>query len=135
MIDLRFNRKNTKTLLKGSAPLGDLRMSKLRLDWLLDQNKMVGCIYHRWWKADIVFYIVRKDNEYRLASLFDNCPNVYIIEDIEVFVNYLGIDELVTDAGEEVLIDAMEKIADLPATGIIQIADNKIYLFDVVVTL
>ena len=72
MVDLRFNRKNTRILLKGSAALGNYRLSLLRLDWLLEQDRMVGCICHRWFKDDIVFYIIKNDTEYRLVSLFDN---------------------------------------------------------------
>lgn len=135
MIDLRFNRKNTRILLKGSAALGDYRLSLLRLDWLLEQDRMVGCICRRWFKDDIVFYIIKNDTEYRLVSLFDNYPSIYIIEDIEAFIAYVGLDELVTEADEEEIKLAKEKIAELPPTGLIQIHMDKLYLYDIKVKL
>lgn len=135
MIDLRFNRKNTRILLKGSAALGDYRLSPLRLDWLLEQDRMVGCICRRWFKDDIVFYIIKNDTEYRLVSLFDNCPSIYIIEDIEAFIAYVGLDELVTEADEEEIKLAKDKIAELPPTGLIQIHMDKLYLYDIKVKL
>lgn len=152
MIDLRFNRKNTRLLLKGSAVLGDYRLSVLRLNWLLDQDKMVGCIYRRnivfriinriigyifprLLKNDIAFYIIRNGNEYRLVSLFDNFPSIYIIDDIEAFVEMIGLDELVSDASEDEIILAKNKIAELPPTGVLQIHMDKLYLYDVKVKL
>lgn len=135
MIDLRFNRKNTRILLKGSAALGDHRLSLLRLDWLLEQDRTVGCICHRWFKNDIVFYIIKNDTEYRLVSLFDNYPSIYIIEDIEAFISYVGLDELVTEASEEEIKLAKDKITELPPTGLIQIHSDKLYLYDIKVKL
>lgn len=135
MIDLRFNRKNTRLLLKGSAALKGYRLSVLRLNWLLDQDKMVGCICPRWFRNDIAFYIIRNGNEYRLVSLFDNFPSIYIIDDIEAFVEMIGLDELVSDASEDEINLAKNKIAELPPTGVLQIHMDKLYLYDVKVQL
>ena len=135
MIDLRFNRKNTRLLLKGSAALKGYRLSVLRLNWLLDQDKMVGCICPRWFRNDIAFYIIRNGNEYRLVSLFDNFPSIYIIDDIEAFVEMIGLDELVSDASEDEIILAKNKIAELPPTGVLQVHMDKLYLYDVKVKL
>lgn len=135
MIDLRFNRKNTRLLLKGSEALKGYRLSVLRLNWLLDQDKMVGCICPRLFKSDIAFYVIKNGNEYRLVSLFDNFPSIYIIDDIEAFVKMIGLDELVTEASEEEVILAKNKIAELPPTGVLQIHMDKLYLYDVRVKL
>jgi hypothetical protein len=135
MIDLRFNRKHTRLLLKGSAALKGYRLSVLRLNWLLDQDKMVGCICPRLFRSDIAFYVIRNGNEYRLVSLFDNFPSIYIIDDIEAFVEMIGLDELVSDASEDEIILAKNKIAELPPTGVLQIHMNKLYLYDIKVKL
>ena len=135
MIDLRFNRKNTRLLLKGSAALKGYRLSVLRLNWLLDQDRMVGCICPRLFRDDIAFYVIRNGNEYRLVSLFDNFPSIYIIDDIEAFVEMIGLDELVTEASEEEVVLAKNKIAELPPTGVLQVHMDKLYLYDVKVQL
>ena len=135
MIDLRFNRKNTRLLLKGSEALKGYRLSVLRLNWLLDQDKMVGCICPRLFRSDIAFYVIKNGNEYRLVSLFDNFPSIYIIDDIEAFVEMIGLDELATEASEEEVVLAKNKIAELPPTGVLQIHMDKLYLYDVKVQL
>ena len=58
-------------------------------------------------------------NEYRLVSLFDNFPSIYIIDDIEAFVEMIGLDELVSELRREIIL-AKNKIAELPPTGVLQ---------------
>ena len=47
----------------------------------------------------------------------------------------IGLDELVTEASEEEVVLAKNKIAELPPTGVLQIHMDKLYLYDVKVQL
>jgi hypothetical protein len=47
----------------------------------------------------------------------------------------IGLDELVSDASEDEIILAKNKIAELPPTGVLQIHMDKLYLYDVKVQL
>ena len=132
MIDFRLNKHNTKMLLKASnqCPLPN-KMKKLRLDWLLEQNRLVGCLYERWPLQPVICHLVKDPEEgsYKIVSLFRNQPGAYLIEDIDTFLDFINVDELCTEdkIDTETILDNLSRCT---VTGLIKIKDDKIYLYD-----
>ena len=125
---LDFNKKRTKQLIKASRLATG--MTKLRLDWL-EENKHSACgaIYEPWFSSNVVFIVTSYNNDYKLLCSQDDDLSIYLIEDIEEFLNFVDIDELVcTD--KQVLTSALESVKPLPATGVAVIQNEKIFLYD-----
>ena len=117
----------TKQLLQCSNGLPTL--SKLRLDWLLDQkNKMYGCIYNKWFNH-ITFVITKAKDCYKLVCLNKSYPYVYYIMDIEKFLEMVGFDEITCD-DEKLMDEFILKLKDLPITGVIMSREDKLFLYD-----
>ena len=108
-----------------------LKMKKLRLDWLLEQNRLVGCLYERWPLQPVICHLVKDPEEgsYKIVSLFRNQPGAYLIEDIDAFLDFINVDELCTEdkIDTETILDNLSRCT---ATGLIKIKDDKIYLYD-----
>lgn len=129
MLDVRFNRKITKKLIKGMAPTKNMTLN--HLDWLLEEkNSLCGCIYTPLIGNRIVFLVVKDKDNYKLICGGDKLPHVYGIEDIEAFLKFISIDELIVDKKEEVIND-IKIVLDAPITGILVIDNDKLYLYDV----
>lgn len=129
MLDVRFNRKMTKKLIKGMAPTKNMTLN--HLDWLLEEkNSLCGCIYQPLIGKRIVFLVIKDKDNYKLVCGGDTLPRLYGIEDIEAFLKFISIDELVVDKKEEVVND-IKILLDAPITGIVIIDDNKLYLYDI----
>lgn len=125
---LDFNKKRTKTLIKASQSAEG--MTKLRLDWL-EQNKQSVCgnIYESWFSDNTVFVVTSYGNEYKLICSKRNELAIYLIEDIEEFLKFINIGELVSvDKGA--MKRALENVRPLPATGVVVIQNNKLFLYD-----
>lgn len=125
---LDFNKKRTKTLIKASQSAEG--MTKLRLDWL-EQNKQSVCgnIYESWFSDNTVFVVTSYGNEYKLICSKRNELAIYLIEDIEEFLKFINIGELVSvDKGA--MNRALENVRPLPATGVVIIQNNKLFLYD-----
>lgn len=125
---LDFNRKRTKTLIKASQSAEG--MTKLRLDWL-EQNKQSVCgnIYESWFSDNTVFVVTSYRNEYKLICSKRNELAIYLIEDIEEFLKFINIGELVSvDKGA--MNRALENVRPLPATGVVIIQNEKLFLYD-----
>lgn len=125
---LDFNKKRTKTLIKASQSAEG--MTKLRLDWL-EQNKQSVCgnIYESWFSDNTVFVVTSYGNEYKLICSKRNELAIYLIEDIEEFLKFINIGELVSvDKGA--MNRALENVRPLPATGVVVIQNNKLFLYD-----
>lgn len=125
---LDFNRKRTKALIKASRSAEG--MTKLRLDWL-EQNKQSVCgnIYESWFSDNTVFVVTSYGNEYKLICSKRNELAIYLIEDIEEFLKFINIGELISvDKGA--MNRALENVRPLPATGVVIIQNEKLFLYD-----
>lgn len=129
MVNVEMNKKHTKKLLKASDQLKNI--SKLRLDWLLDGDRICGCLgYNFFGRLKDIFLIQKIDDEdYRLIYDNGNGTNIYAILDIEQFLQTIGIEELICD-DTSIFADCMNKLAEYPPTGQIEIIDDKIFLLD-----
>ena len=125
---LDFNKKRTKTLIKASRSA--VGMTKLRLDWL-EQNRQSVCgnIYESWFSDNTVFVVTSYKNEYKLICSKRNELAIYLIEDIEEFLKFINIDELVS-VDRDAMIKALENVKPLPATGVAIIQNDKLFLYD-----
>lgn len=125
---LDFNKKRTKTLIKASRSAAG--MTRLRLDWL-EQNKQSVCgnIYESWFSDNTVFVVTSYKNEYKLICSKRNELAIYLIEDIEEFLKFINIDELVS-IDQDAMTKALENVKPLPATGVAIIQNDKLFLYD-----
>ena len=125
---LDFNKKRTKQLIKASKLASG--MTKLRLDWL-EENKHSACgtIYEPWFSSNVVFIVTSHGNDYKLLCSYNDELAIYLIEDIEEFLDFINIDELVC-SDRQTMIDALENVRPLPATGVVVIQNDKIFLYD-----
>lgn len=126
-MDLRFNRKNTKLLIKSCN--NNTTIDKRRLDFILEtKGSICGTINISLFKRTM-FLIEKQEERYRLITYVKGIPYLYLIQDIDMFLKYIAVDELVTE-NIKTFQDMMESIKDLPSTGIIVIDDDKIFLYD-----
>jgi hypothetical protein len=127
---LNFNRKRTKQLIKASSYADG--MTKCRLDWL-EENKQSVCgnIYESWFSGNTVFIVSGYENEYKLFCSRNDELSIYLIEDIEEFLKFINIGELMS-TNREAMVEALNNVKPLPATGVVVIQNNKIFLYDFV---
>lgn len=127
---LNFNKKITKQLIKASNKAEG--MTKCRLDWL-EENKQSICgnIYENWFSGNTVFIVSGFGNEYKLFCSRNDELSIYLIEDIEEFLKFIKIGELMS-TNKEAMVKALNNIKPLPATGIVVIQNDKIFLYDFV---
>lgn len=127
---LNFNKKRTKQLIKASQTADG--MSKYRLDWL-EENKQSVCgnIYESWFSGNTVFIVSSFDNEYKLFCSRNDELSIYLIEDIEEFLKFINIGELMS-TDREAMVKALNNVKSLPANGVVVIQNNKIFLYDFV---
>lgn len=125
--NLRFNKKLTKQLIK-AIPDEEEKVSLLHLKWNMDNgNNIYGLAIEGWLRSKI-FYLQRIDEDrFRLVS--SEGPGFYIIDDIEEFLQVVGVRRLeFTDDSE--IKQALEEAVVFPNTGIILIEDGKIFVYD-----
>ena len=127
---LNFNKKRTKQLIKASQTAEG--MSKCRLDWL-EENKQSVCgnIYESWFSGNTVFIVSSFGNEYKLFCSRNDELSIYLIEDIEEFLKFINIGELMS-TDRKAMIKALNNVKSLPANGVVVIQNNKIFLYDFV---
>jgi hypothetical protein len=127
---LNFNKKRTKQLIKASSYADG--MTKCRLDWL-EENKQSVCgnIYESWFSGNTVFIVSGYENEYKLFCSKNDELSIYLIEDIEEFLKFINIGELMS-TNKEAMVEALNNVKPLPATGVVVIQNNKIFLYDFV---
>jgi hypothetical protein len=75
---------------------------------------------------------MRDENEYRLFCDDGKRIYIYLIEDIEEFLDFINIEELYTTQQEAVRND-MKRIMELPSSGVILIQNKKLFLYDFVI--
>ena len=127
---LNFNKKRTKQLIKASQTVEG--MSKCRLDWL-EENKQSVCgnIYESWFSGNTVFIVSSFGNEYKLFCSRNDELSIYLIEDIEEFLKFINIGELMS-TDRKAMVKALNNVKSLPANGVVVIQNNKIFLYDFV---
>lgn len=127
---LNFNKKRTKQLIKASSHADG--MTKCRLDWL-EENKQSVCgnIYESWFSGNTVFIVSGYENEYKLFCSKNDELSIYLIEDIEEFLKFINIGELMS-TNKEAMVEALNNVKPLPATGVVVIQNNKLFLYDFV---
>lgn len=129
--NLRYNKRMTAKLLK-AAPKDDDRRGLLNIKWHLDNDKSIFGLFRLGWFKSDVFLLQKLDDLYRLVVPEKNgLCHFYIIDDIETFIDYLGIQELKIDNmnTDEVLTE-LELTKECPSTGIIVIDEERIYVYD-----
>ena len=127
---LNFNKKRTKQLIKASSYADG--MTKCRLDWLEENKRSVcGNIYESWFSGNTVFIVSGFENEYKLFCSRNDELSIYLIEDIEEFLKFINIGELMS-TNKEAMVAALDNVKPLPATGVVVIQNNKIFLYDFV---
>ena len=130
MPNLRYNKSLTRTLIK-SSPNEEDKITLASIKWNMENKKNVyGLVHHGLFKTTVFFLQCVENEQYRLV-VSDGSPycNIYIIDNIEKFVDAIGLGILDWDNMDEVYA-ALEETATIPATGILIIDDNEVYLYD-----
>ena len=138
MINLIFNKKNTKYLIQASANTAPT--TKTHLDWSLENKKSVfGCVKETFFKGNIVFVITKEDTHYRLICSQKKSLDFYCIEDINDFLRIININELNIVGDEKTknefkkrILEAIDQVYGFPYTGIVEVQGDKIFLYDYV---
>lgn len=130
--NLRFNKKLTKLLLK-SIPDDDEKLMLSTIDWQFDHgNTIIGSWANGWFGKNTIFILTRGDNNlYRLVvGGAKGIYGIYIIDNIDRYTDYIGVEKLDLQNTEE-LLNALKEINELPSTGIIIInEEDKIFVYD-----
>lgn len=130
--NLRYNKKLTRKLLDASPKEKD-RVSLLSINWNLENSdRIYGLEKMGWFKTTAFFLQKVDDDRYRLV-VSDGSPlcGFYIIDDIERFIEFIGIQVLETmEESRDTLKEALEKSKDFPNTGIIVIDDDKVFVYE-----
>lgn len=128
--NLRFNKKMTKRLI-ASTPENNLRKNKINLDWSMENtNHIYGSYYKGLFKVNLFIIQKKSEDMYRLI-IVDNkgIYGFYIIDDIEEYLDFIGVEELEFDNQMEV-IEAIKGTTNYPNTGIINIDEGKIFIYE-----
>lgn len=128
--NLRYNKKITSRIINAS-PNKENRMSLLNINWGLDNNNSVyGLKFKKWFRTSAVFLQREDETHFRLIVPGKGLLcNFYIIDNIEEFLDFIGIEKL--DMAEpEKIREAIDQTKDVPNTGIITIEDGAIYVYD-----
>lgn len=130
--NLRFNKKLTKKLLKASPKEKD-KVSLLSINWnLQNSNKIYGLENIGLFKTTAFFLQLVDDNMYRLV-ISDGSPlcGFYIIDDIENFIDFIGIRVIEADEEDaENINQALELSKSFPNTGIIVVDDGRVFVYE-----
>ena len=128
--NLRFNKKMTKKLI-ASIPEENIKKNKLGLDWAIDNtNKIYGSCYSTLFETTLFMIEKKSEDMYRLiiADKKGIC-GFYIIDDIEEYLEFIGVEELFFD-NQDTLVDAIKETTNYPNTGIVNIDGGKIFVYE-----
>lgn len=129
--NLRFNKKLTRKLIK-AIPKNDYKPTLINIEWNMDHgNNVYGLIDDSGLFSNTVFFLQRiEPNRYRLV-VSDGSPvcSFYLIDDIEKFLDIIGVEVLELDNPEEIR-QALEETVLMPNTGILMIDGEEIYLYE-----
>lgn len=121
-----FNKKNTKNLIKASDSLE--KSNLFRINWLLDNDKICGCIKKGF--IPKAYYLQKVKNTFRLIIPNREIISIYLIEDINGFINYINCNELPLISEDDVK-EGLSFIEEYPCNGFVHILDDKLYLYDI----
>lgn len=128
--NLRFNKKLTRKLIK-AAPNQDYKPTLTAIEWNMDNGSNVyGLTYLGFFKSTTFFLQRTEPNRYRLV-VSDGSPicSFYVIDDIEKFLDVIGVEVLDLENPDEVR-SALEETIIIPNTGILMIDGEEIYLYE-----
>ena len=128
--NLRFNKKMTKKLI-ASTPDENIKKNKIGLHWAIENtNKIYGSYYSTLFGTTLFIIQKKSEDMYRLiiADKKGLC-GFYIIDDIENYLEFIGVEELFFD-NQDTLVDAIKETTTYPNTGIINIDGGKIFVYE-----
>lgn len=125
--NLRYNKRITKKLIEAEPDKLD-KVTLHHLDWAMKNTKNIYGLVRQGWFKNIVFYL-QQDEGGRYRLVCSEGPGFYLIEKMEDFLKFIGIERLLFDESET-LREALEASREVPNTGIITIKDDMIYVYD-----
>ena len=128
--NLRFNKRLTRKLIK-AIPKNDYKITLLSLEWNMDNgNNVYGLMYEGLFKGTTFFLQRTEPNRYRLV-VSDGSPlcSFYIIDDIEKFLDVVGVEILELENSSDIR-KALEETVIIPNTGIIMVDDDEVYIYE-----
>ena len=128
--NLRFNKKLTRKLIK-AIPKDSFKPTLLSIEWNMENgNNVYGLMYTGLFKG-ITFFLQRTEpNRYRLV-VSDGSPlcSFYIIDDIEKFLDVVGVEVLDLENAEDIRA-ALEETLIVPNTGIIIVDNDEVFIYE-----
>lgn len=132
--NLRLNKKLTRYL--NNIKLSDEdSVSMIGVEWNMNYGKHVlGCCYTSLFH-NLLFFLQRtEDGQYRLIGGEKNC-RFYIIDDIEAFIEHIGVCMLdlmfeFEEGKYEEVRHALHETQELPCQGIIVIEEGRAYVYE-----
>ena len=128
--NLRFNKKLTRKLIK-AIPKDSFKPTLLSIEWNMENgNNVYGLMYAGLFKGTTFFLQRTEPNRYRLV-VSDGSPlcSFYIIDDIEKFLDAVGVEVLDLENAEDIRA-ALEETLIVPNTGIIIVDNDEVFIYE-----
>ena len=127
--NFRFNKTLTKRLLQAS-PREEDRINLSSLEWNSENSNQIFGL-QKWGLFKSRAYLLQPigNKRYRLIIPIGKTCGFYLIDNIEEFINYVGIQILDVDNKQETT-DVVKGTAGLPSTGVIMIDEDALYVYD-----
>ena len=128
--NLRFNKKLTRKLIK-AIPKDSFKPTLLSIEWNMENgNNVYGLMYAGLFKGTTFFLQRTEPNRYRLV-VSDGSPlcSFYIIDDIEKFLDVIGVEVLDLENAEDIRA-ALEETLIVPNTGIIIVDNDEVFIYE-----
>ena len=128
--NLRFNKKLTRKLIK-AIPKDSFKPTLLSIEWNMENgNNVYGLMYTGLFKGTTFFLQRIEPNRYRLV-VSDGSPlcSFYIIDDIEKFLDVVGVEVLDLENAEDIRA-ALEETLIVPNTGIIIVDNDEVFIYE-----
>lgn len=128
--NLRFNKKLTRKLIK-AIPKDSFKPTLLSIEWNMENgNNVYGLMYTGLFKGTAFLLQRTEPNRYRLVVL-DGSPlcSFYIIDDIEKFLDVVGVEVLDLENAEDIRA-ALEETLIVPNTGIIIVDNDEVFIYE-----
>jgi len=128
--NLRFNKKLTRKLIK-AIPKDSFKPTLLSIEWNMENgNNVYGLMYAGLFKGTTFFLQRTEPNRYRLV-VSDGSPlcSFYIIDDIEKFLDVVGVEVLDLENAEDIRA-ALEETLIVPNTGIIIVDNDEVFIYE-----
>ena len=128
--NLRFNKKLTRKLIK-AIPKDSFKPTLLSIEWNMENgNNVYGLMYTGLFKGTTFFLQRTEPNRYR-SVVSDGSPlcSFYIIDDIEKFLDVVGVEVLDLENAEDIRA-ALEETLIVPNTGIIIVDNDEVFIYE-----